>query len=66
MAKFWPLHHYCQCMGKNRRKDTWHHLAYLMGEGACQLDILGGPSCGRRLTYETRRWSLTLTTSGGA
>ena len=22
MAKFWPLHHYSQCMGKNRRKDT--------------------------------------------
>ena len=20
MAKFWPLHHYNQCMGKNRRK----------------------------------------------
>ena len=20
MAKFWPLHHYSQCMGKNRRK----------------------------------------------
>ena len=22
MAKFWPLHHYSQCMGNNRRKDT--------------------------------------------
>ena len=22
MAKFWALHHYSQCMGKNRRKDT--------------------------------------------
>ena len=23
MAKFWPLHHYCnnQCMGENRRKS---------------------------------------------
>ena len=20
MAKFWPLHHYNQCMGENRRK----------------------------------------------
>ena len=20
MAKFWPLHHYCKCMGENRRK----------------------------------------------
>ena len=24
MAKFWPLHHYSQCMGKNRIK---RHLA---------------------------------------
>ena len=22
MAKFWPLQHYSQCMGKDRRKDT--------------------------------------------
>ena len=26
MAKFWPLHHYDQCMGENRRKNTWHSL----------------------------------------
>ena len=24
MAKFWPLHHYNQCMGENRRKTLDH------------------------------------------
>ena len=35
MAKFWPLHHYNQCMGEIGVK----HLAQLMGVGACQPDI---------------------------
>ena len=33
MAKFWPLHHYNQCMGENREK----HLAQLVGEGGVNL-----------------------------
>ena len=35
MAKYWPLHHYNQCMGENGTKQ----LAQLVGEGACQPDI---------------------------
>ena len=35
MAKFWPLHHYNQCMGENRRKT----LSTARGSGACQRDI---------------------------
>ena len=35
MAKFWPLHHYNQCMVENNSKQ----LAQLVGEGACQPDI---------------------------
>ena len=41
MAKFWPLHH-SQCMGEN-----------LVGEGACQPDILNKSSWGCELSYET-------------
>ena len=44
MAKFWPLHHYSQCMGENRRIYTLHHFAYLVGEGACQPDIFNNYS----------------------
>ena len=33
MAKFWPLHHFSQCMGENRRIYTYHQFAYLVGEG---------------------------------
>ena len=36
MAKFWPLHHYNQCMGENRRKTL---STARVGEGACQPDI---------------------------
>ena len=53
MAKFWPLHHLVyivnQCMGENRRK----HLAQLVGEGACQLDIFTKYRLGCELSYET-------------
>ena len=35
MAKFWPLHHYNQCMERIGEK----HLAQLVGERACQPDI---------------------------
>ena len=33
MAKFWPFHHYNQCMGEYRRKT----LAQLVGEGRVNL-----------------------------
>ena len=44
MAKFWPLHHYSQCMGENGRIYTWHQFAYLVKEGACQPDIFNNYS----------------------
>ena len=50
MAKFWPLHHYNQCMGENRKKK---HLAQLVGEGACQPDIFTKYSLGCELSYGT-------------
>ena len=33
MAKFWPLHHYNQCMGENRRKtrSTTLHTSWERG-----------------------------------
>ena len=33
MAKFWPLHHYNQCMGENRRKalSTTLHTSWESG-----------------------------------
>ena len=46
MAKFWPLHHYNQCMGEK-------HLAQLVGEGACQPDIFTKYRLGCELSYET-------------
>ena len=49
MAKFWPLHHYNQCMGENGRK----HLAQLVGEGACQPDIFTKYRLGCELSYGT-------------
>ena len=51
MAKFWPLHHYCnnQCMGENRRKTH----AQLVGEGACQPDIFTKYRLGCELSYGT-------------
>ena len=42
-----------QCMGEYRRQHAKHLFSYLMAEGACQLDILDRPSCGRELTYES-------------
>ena len=33
MAKFWPLHHYNQCMGENRRKT----LSTAHGRGCVYL-----------------------------
>ena len=44
MAKFWPLHHYNQCMGENRRKT----LSTTRGGGACQplpRDMQSGAKC---------------------
>ena len=51
MAKFWPLHHYCnnKCMGENRR----NHLAQLVGEGSCQTDIFIKYRLGCELSYGT-------------
>ena len=41
-------------IGENRRKNTWHYLAELMGEGACQPDISPNPcSLGCELSYGT-------------
>ena len=37
MAKFWPLHHYNQCMGENRRKTL--STARGRSRGVCQPDI---------------------------
>ena len=55
MAKFWPLHHYNQCMGENGRKalSTAHLsiLAQLVGEGACQPDIFTKYRLGCELSY---------------
>ena len=45
MAKFWPLHHYNQCMGENRR------LAQLVGKGACQPNIFTKYRMGCELSY---------------
>ena len=36
-----------------RRENAKHLFAYLMGEGACQLDISNGDSWGHELTSET-------------
>ena len=36
-----------------REENAKHLFAYLMGEGACQLDILDRASWGRQLTSET-------------
>ena len=49
MAKFWPLHHYNQCMGENREK----HSTQLVGEGACQPDIFTTYRLGCELSYGT-------------
>ena len=54
MAKFWPLHHHNQCMGKNRRKN----LAQLVGEGACQPDIFTKYRLGCELSNGTSPISL--------
>ena len=40
-------------MGEYKRENAKHVFAYLMGEGACQLDILDIPSWGFELTSET-------------
>ena len=78
MAKFWPLHHYNQCMGENGIKtlstargregvSTWYFHQIQVGMWAklwdmshlfvclvaLVIDIFRGPSCGRKLTYET-------------
>ena len=42
-----------QCMGEYRRENAKHLFAELMGEGACQLDILDIASWGCKLTSET-------------
>ena len=50
MAKFWPLHHYNQCMGENRRKtlstgrgrggvSTWYFHQIQVGNWAKLLDM---------------------------
>ena len=37
MAKFWPLHHYNQCMGENRRKTLSTTLHTLWERGRVSL-----------------------------
>ena len=41
MAKFWPLYHYNQCMGKNRRKI----LSTARGEGG-RVNLIFSPNTG--------------------
>ena len=40
-------------MGEYRKENVKHLFAYLIGEGACQHDILDTASMGRELTSET-------------
>ena len=47
MAKFWPLHHYNQCMEENRIKT----LSTARGIGACQPDIFTKYRLGCELSY---------------
>ena len=47
MANFWPLHHYNQCMGENRRKT----LSTARGRGACQPDFFTKYRLGCELSY---------------
>ena len=54
MAKFWPLHHYNQCMGENRKNQ----LAQLVGEEACRPDIFTKYRLGSELSYATCPFSL--------
>ena len=51
MAKFWPLHHYNQCMGEMKMGEK--DLAQLVGEGACQPDIFTTYRLGCELSYGT-------------
>ena len=44
---------FLQCKGEYRSQHAKHLYSYLMGEGACQRDILDRPSCGLELTCET-------------
>ena len=44
---------YFQCMGEYRKENVKHLFSYLMGEWACQLEILDTPSWGRELPCET-------------
>ena len=50
MAKFWPLHHYNQCMGENRRQIQ--STARGRG-GVCQPDIFTKYRLGCDLSYGT-------------
>ena len=47
MAKFWPLHHYNQCMEENWRKT----LSTARERGACQPDIFTKLRFGCELSY---------------
>ena len=47
MAKFWPLHHYNQCMGEKSRKT----LSTARGRGVCQPDIFTKYRLGCELSY---------------
>ena len=45
MAKFWPLHHYNQCMGENRRKtlSTAHiYMPHTYESTACRPTYASG------------------------
>ena len=56
MAKYWPLHHYNQCMGENRSKT----LSTARGSGACQPDIFTKYRLGCELSYGTCPISLCV------
>ena len=43
MAKFWPLHHYNQCMEKNRRKTLSTTLHILWERGCVNLIFSPNP-----------------------
>ena len=71
MAKFWPLHHYNQCMGENRRKSLSTTLHNLWERGLVNLIFFTKYRVGCELSYETCPISLcalivTLVIQGGA
>ena len=42
MAKYWPMHHYNQCMGENGRKT----LSTARGRGLGRVNLIFSPNTG--------------------